>query len=246
MDLQSYRKQRHKIQEQTPVFRELCHKCLQPQFSCYCKYIHRFYPEIDFIILIHPIEVRRRIATGRMAHLILENSKLIPGQNYSLNDEVNSLIKDRDRHCVILYPGLHSENLSVLSQEDRLTLFPPSKKLTLFVIDGTWATARRTMYQSENLKLLPKICFSPQNPSTFRVRKQPNAICYSTIEAIHHTIQLIGSSQGFDTNKGTQDNLLEVFNKMVELQLEFIKLSEAKPGALRYRRNNVAAQNQTN
>lgn len=237
MDLQGYRELRHKISEQAPTFRELCPTCLQPKFGCYCKHIRRFYPKIDFVILIHPIEVRRRIATGRMAYLILENSKLIPGQDYSQNDEVNRLIEDSERHCVILYPGMHSKNLSLLSQDDRLSLFPSSKTLTLFVIDGTWATARRTMHQSENLKVLPKICFSPQRPSTFRVRKQPNPICYSTIEAIHHTIELMGESQGFDTNKRAQDNLLEVFDKMVELQLEFIKISESKPGALRYRRN---------
>lgn len=237
MDVQGYRELRHKMLEQVPTFRELCPTCLQPKFGCYCKYIRRFYPEIDFVILIHPIEVRRRIATGRMAHLILENSKLISGQDYSRNDEVNCLIADSDRHCVILYPGIHSKNLSLLSPDDRYALFPPSKKLTLFVVDGTWATARRTMHQSENLKELPKVCFSPQSPSTFRVRKQPNSICYSTIEAIHHTVDLIGESQGFDTSKRTQDNLLEVFNKMVELQLDFIKFSEAKPGALRYRRN---------
>jgi len=237
MDVQSYLERRHKISEQNPKFRELCYVCIQPKFSCYCKYIQRFDPRIDFVILIHPLEVRRRIATGRMAHLILENSKLIMGQDYSQYDEVNDLIEDSSRHCVILYPGMHSQNLSLISREDRLTLFPQSKKLTLFVVDGTWATARRTMHQSENLKTLSRYCFSPQKPSTFRVRKQPNSICYSTIEAIHHTIELLGESQGFDSTEKIHDNLLDVFDKMVELQLEFIKTSEAKPGALRYRRN---------
>src|SRR5437868_14164259 len=99
----------------------------------------------------------------------------------------------------MLYPGMRSQNLTPLSQDERLDLFPQSKKLTIFVIDGTWATARRTVRQSQNLTNLPRICFSPVKPSTFRVRKQPNPACYSTIEAIHHTIELVGQSQGFDT-----------------------------------------------
>lgn len=237
MDVQHYLEHRQKISEEAPKYRELCPACIQPKFGCYCKYIQRFDAQIDFVILIHPVEVRRRIATGRMSYLSLENSRLIMGQDYSGSKPVNDLIADPARHCVILYPGMQSKNLTPMSQGERSGLFPQGRKLTIFVIDGTWATARRTVRQSQNLNVLPRICFSPEKPSNFRVRKQPNPACYSTIEAIHHTIELVGSSQGFDATMREHDKLLYVFDKMVELQLEFIKISEGKPGALRYRRD---------
>jgi len=192
---------------------------------------------MDFVILIHPIEVHRRIATGRMSHLVLQNSHLIMGQDYTENFQVNAILEDPRRHNVMLYPGRYSQNLTDLSEPERSTLFPADKRLTIFVIDGTWATARRTVRQSKNLSPLPRICFSPEKPSNFRVRKQPHAACYSTIEAIHHTIELVGSSQSFNVQDREHDKLLYVFDKMVERQLEFIRLSEGKPGALRYRRD---------
>jgi DTW domain-containing protein YfiP len=239
VDVQHYLKQRQKISEEAPKYRELCQTCLQPEFGCYCKHVQRFDSHIDFMILIHPVEARRRIATGRMSFLTLKNSRLILGQDYSASKQVNDLIADPARHCVILYPGIRSKNLTPMSQAERSGLFPQGKKLTIFVIDGTWATARRTVRQSQNLNILPRICFSPEKPSTFRVRKQPHSACYSTIEAIHHTIELVGDSQGFNTTTREHDKLIHVFDKMVELQLEFIKISEGKPGALRYRRRSA-------
>lgn len=183
---------------------------------------------MEFVILIHPIEVRRRIATGRMSHLCLENSHLIMGQDYTHNDRVNALIADPRYQPMILYPGLGSVNLTGIGVEESAELFAVDRKLLVFVIDGTWATARKMVRQSLNLLALPRICFSPQKPSNFRVRKQPSPHCYSTIEAIHHVIELIGPRLGFDTVDREHDRLLSVFDRMVERQLEFIEKSRGQ------------------
>lgn len=166
-----------------------------------------------FVILNHPIEMKRRIATGRMSHLCLEKSWLIVGHDYTQNAQVNAIIANPAFHCVILYPGQRSVNLSPLSRSERSALFPRDRELVVFVIDGTWATARQTAWQSQNLKALPRVCFTPPAPSNFRVRKQPRPECFSTIEAIHHTIDLLGDGSR------KHDVLLDVFNQMVERQL---------------------------
>jgi DTW domain-containing protein YfiP len=235
MTLQDYLKQRNEQAKAVPVYRELCTSCIQPKFSCYCCRIESFDPHIDFVILIHPIEVRRRIATGRMSHLCLDNSFLIRGQDYTENPVVNEILADPKRQCMILYPGRNSKNLTDLSSETRKGLFDPTKKLTLFVIDGTWLSAKKMMNQSKNLMSLPRICFTPVKPSNFRVRKQPHENCYSTIEAIHHTIDLLGDSQGFDTSKRVHDHLLDVFDSMVEKQLSFRDRADEVNDPKRYR-----------
>lgn len=239
VDLKQYQERREKRQGEQPEVRRLCASCIQPVSGCYCTHIQRFDCQIQFVILIHPIEVRRRIATGRMSHLCLENSQLISGQDYSHNEVVNQLINDPKNHSVILYPGADSCNLTPLPQETRARLFPMDKKLTVFVIDGTWATAKKMMRQSENLRALPKICFFPERPSNFRVRKQPNEQCYSTIEAIHQTIELLGGSRGFATERRLHDNLLEVFAVMVERQLSHLQVSEEKNGSFNSRRERL-------
>ncbi|MEK6555282.1 MAG: tRNA-uridine aminocarboxypropyltransferase [Bdellovibrionota bacterium] len=227
MDIKTYRERRELLKQQEPKFRTRCWACTQPEFSCFCKHVERFNSNIDFVILIHPLEVRRRIATGRMSHLCLENSFLLKGQDFSENEVIDRLLADQTRHCVVLYPGKSSVNLTDLEIPERQSIFPATKKLTIFVIDGTWTTARK-MIRSHNLINLPRICFTPVKPSNFRVRKQPAAFCLSTIEAIHHTIELIGESQGLDVSQRPHDKLLKVFDSMVELQLDFINRSSSK------------------
>ena len=236
MDLKEYQAKRSRLLEHQPAYRTLCTTCIQPEFGCYCAQVQAFDSKINFVVLIHPIEAKRRIATGRMAHLTLKGSHLIEGQDYSQNQAVTDLINDTEYHSVILYPGHQSQNVTPMTAEEKTALFPSNKKLRVFVIDGTWATARKMVRLSENLKALPRISFTPTKPSNFRVRKQPGAECYSTIEAIHHTIELLGESQGFDIQSGEHESLLNVFDYMVERQLEFIRESNRNPKATTYRR----------
>jgi DTW domain-containing protein YfiP len=234
MNLESYRHQQELQKLQAQKTRHLCVKCLQPEFGCYCLHIKPFDPKIKFVILIHPIEMKRRIATGRMSHLSLKNSELIVGQDYTDNKRVDELIQDPRSQPLVLYPGLQSTNLSETSSTERSDLV--KKRLLIFVIDGTWATARKTMHLSQNLKKVPRIGFTPPSQSQFRVRKQPGVDCYSTIEAIHHTIELLGPAAGFNIADGEHNSLLNVFNKMVERQLDFIRAAYDNPELSTYRR----------
>jgi DTW domain-containing protein len=228
LDLLRYRELRAIRSEQETKFRELCTKCLQPESTCFCEIVKPFDPNMKFVILLHPIERKRRIATGRMTHLCLENSTLIEGEDFTDSNQVNRILSDRTSESVVLYPGASSVDLTPLSLERRSSLFSREKQLTIFVIDGTWHTARKMLRKSENLGALPRICFTAPRPSNFRVRKQPAPGCFSTIEAVHHTIELMGPARGFDLAPGRHENLLEVFDHMVERQLEYVRATRLK------------------
>lgn len=198
-----------------------CPRCLQPEFSCYCSWLKPIDPRIEFVILIHPIEVkRRRIVTGRLSHLSLKGSHLIMGQTFNDDPRLREILANPERHCVLLYPGRNSANLSLMNDEGRRAQTPPGKILTVFVIDGTWSTAKKTVNQSRDLQNMPRICFTPDRPSNFRVRQQPRPECYSTIEAIHQVIDLLGPSAGFDTEGRSHDQLLDIFGQLIDRQLE--------------------------
>ena len=230
MNIETFKQRREALREAQPQYRNLCKQCLQPGFSCYCHHIQKLDPKIKFMILIHPMEMRRRIATGRMSHLCLENSELIQGLDYSNDAKVNEVLSDPQYQPAVLYPGPLSKNITKLSIEEKSSLFDSKKTPVIFVIDGTWATARKTMRLSENIRHLPRLCFTPQQESQFRVRKQPKAECVSTIEAIHHLIDLLGDRPGFSVANKEHQRLLYVFNKMVERQIEFV------PATYSYRR----------
>jgi DTW domain-containing protein YfiP len=219
MQLETFLRKRE-LSAEPKKFRGLCLACFHPHLTCCCKHIERFNPKIRFAILIHVREAQKRIATGRLSHLCLENSLLINGYDYSENASVNALLADPSLYPVVLYPGDASANLSEQSAEERKNLCPAGRELLVFVIDGTWTSARKIVQRSRNLRELPRISFTPPQPSRFRLRRQPKEHCFSTVEAIHHAIELLGESRGFDTASRAHDVLLRVFDVMVEQQLE--------------------------
>lgn len=235
MNLEQYLANKARAKAEQPKYRQRCLTCRQPDFACYCLLVERFDPKITFAILIHPVEFQRRIATGRLSHLFLQGSHLILGADYSRNDEVNALIADDNNYCVNLFPGPRAKNFSSLNIEEKKSLFPANKRLVIFVIDGTWNTAKKTLWISENLKQLPRVCLTPNRPSHFRVRKQPAAGCFSTVEAIHQTIDSLGLSRGFDTSTRKHDLLLRAFDWLVEQQISMTEKIRQQTGGLVHR-----------
>ena len=204
--------------------RDYCFTCLRTPENCYCEHVRRFDPKIRFVILLHSRENQKHIATGRLAHLCVERSEVILGYDNSREDRVNELLVEPGTLKAILYPGETSINLSVLTPIARATLFPPEKELVLFVVDGTWTTARKTMSNCENLRALPRLSFDVPAPSRIRLRQQPAPHCITTAEAIHHTIELLGSARGFDTGSRVHDALLASQEAMVSKQAALAKL----------------------
>lgn len=221
MKLRDYLEKKKLSEPLNTAPREYCPRCLFTLKTCYCAKVKTFDPKIKFIILIHQLEIDRKIATGRLSYLILEKSELIAGHDYSHDVRVNELLKDEQYYPVVLFPGEGSVNLSLLNLDEKKSLFPHDKTLLLFVIDGTWATARQTMRMSTNLSTLPRISFDFNKSSNFRVRKQPKEGLCSTVEAIYETIEHLGPACGFNTQMRHHENLIEVFNYMVEQQLSF-------------------------
>lgn len=215
--LEQYRKnQLARLQAEIPP-RQRCLRCRRPAQGCYCSSVKAFAPEMEFALLIHLDETRRAVATGRMAHLCLRNSHLLEGIDYTRDERVNRLIEDPANYPVLLYPGCEATDISNLTPESRRELVPAGKKLVVFLLDGTWSTARKMYRLSTNLHSLPMICFTPRAPSRFAVRRQPAARCYSTVESVHEVIDLLtkpGSSR-------PHDNLLDVFGQMVQQQMHF-------------------------
>lgn len=225
MTVESYLRNRAAAQLLIPSSRKYCSRCQKPLSTCYCETLHPFAPRARFVILIHPLERWRGIATGRMAHLSLSNSLLIEGVDFSQHPQVKALLDDPAKSCFVLAPGIRSVDLSRMTEPERLGLLPPEREPVIFVIDGTWSQARQMLRKSVNLQSLPRLCFSPSTPSGFLVRKQPAAHCYSTIEAIHTCLRLLG-----DPQTERHDQLLVSFSFMVEQQRRFEVVNGARNG----------------
>jgi DTW domain-containing protein YfiP len=203
------------------LVRERCIKCFHK--NCYCQHIQSFDPKIRFVILIQYREAQKHIATGRLSHLCLQNSELIKGYDYTLDARVNEILANPRYFPVVLHPGAKAANFSRITAKERVALFPADREPVIFVVDGTWISARKIMQKSANLQNIPQICFDPPHPSRFRLRKQPKDFCFSTVEAIHHTIELLGENFQFNTAGRAHDHLLEMFSLMEEQQIRLIR-----------------------
>lgn len=186
--------------------------------ACYCSLIRPFTSKIQFVILIHPSESRRSIATGRMSHLCIANSLLLEGIDFSENEQINQILNDPLHISFLLFPHPNAINLNKLSQSELSRLTSSIKQLFIFILDGTWFEVKKMFRLSHNINTLPMICLQPEKPSSFIVRKQPADHCLSTIEAIHQVISTCcPAAMG---HLQPQDTLLEVFNDMVKRQMD--------------------------
>jgi DTW domain-containing protein YfiP len=204
--------------------RELCLVCLRPKKTCICAEVISFRtrPDLEVVILQHPGERKKTVSTARMTHLCIQNSKIIFGTQFDPDRDVEALIRDSSRRCVVLFPGVDSFDLS---KTDTTTIesrfFLESRILTVFVIDGTWQKAKQMMRLSPNLQRLEKISFIPQIRSQYRFRKQPDPRYVSTIEATFELLKWLDPRT--DANA-----LLKVFYSMVEKQVVFSPLIPQK------------------
>jgi DTW domain-containing protein len=220
LNLESYLKRKAQlglIQERQRI---PCLKCRKPQVTCYCKTLKPFDSSPRILILMHPQEVKHPVGTGRMAHQTLSNSVLLEGALFAESQKLQTLLDDPKLFPMLLFPGPRSHNLSSLERAERQLLCPPDRELLIIILDATWTHAKQMLHRAPNLQILPRICFTPPHLSRFVVRKQPHEHCFSSIEAIHQVIELMCPEE-LAQGARPHDHLLEVFEKMVELQLSF-------------------------
>ena len=176
------------------VILKFCVRCRMAVKACYCASIRPFRSGPMIAVLVHPKENRKRIGTNRIVQLGIENSLRFQGTGEELDADpgIESLFNNPALFPTVLFPGPKSIDLDRLERKSLETaslLAPEGKRLLVFVIDGTWDQAKQMLYRSPKLRALPQIMFQPEKPSTYRIRKQPGAVCLSTVEAVHTLLE---------------------------------------------------------
>lgn len=220
MNLQEFLQRRaRREQEKVTPKRELCAHCWQPTFSCFCSELRPFDPGLSFVLLTHPGEAKKRLATGRMAYCALDGSFFFRGFDFDSSKEFRALLNNRDYEPFVLYPGSNASNLSEMSAPQKAERFGGSRRPLVIVIDGTWGNAKKMYRLSTCLHSLPRIAYIPTTESRFRVRRQPKAECHSSIEAIHSVIDMVGDARGFATSSRIHDRLISLFDYHIDKQV---------------------------
>lgn len=168
---------------------------------------------------MHPMEYKHeKCATGRLTVLNLANSEILPGLAFDENPRFRALVDDPANYPVLLYPGDTSYDLSSGA-------FPAAelgaKRLVVFLIDATWACSKAILRASPGLLSLPRVKFTPSEPSRYVIKRQPRADYLSTIEATHELLLALEKA-GLDSYPD-KARLLSTFFAMRDYQIERIQ-----------------------
>jgi DTW domain-containing protein YfiP len=188
--------------------RTVCTSCGRPARVCVCAELERVPTRTRVVILQHPRESAVPIGTARLAELALPNAERHVGVDFSGSARVRELVTDAAAPAILLYPGAGARDLASEA---------PAGPVTLVVLDGTWWQSRKLLKSNPALAALPRYAFAPAEPSRYRIRREPEAHCVSTIEAIAHALEYL------EADAAGARALLRPFDAMVEHQLRFIR-----------------------
>jgi DTW domain-containing protein YfiP len=149
---------------------------------CWCDLLVRVEPRTTVVILQHPAERRKAIGTGRMAAQCIAGSRLHVGETVAACPGLDRDLSDPARPAWLLFPGPGAKDVDES---------PPEGRITLLVIDGTWTQASRMVRRDPVLSGLPRLSLDPDEPSRYRIRRQPRGECLSTIEALAHVLGVL-------------------------------------------------------
>jgi len=196
--------------------RAACYVCFKPARTCVCSSVPRVDNRTTVLVLQHPRERLHSLGTARFARLGLSRVHVEVAYDAGTRDDARPpWVPDG---AALLYPAPGARDLSELD--------PSERPQHLVVIDGTWHTAR-TLYRDKTwLHGLPHVRLNPASPSRYRIRREPSADYVSTLEAIVEALRLIEpETRGFD-------ELIAAFDRMIDVQVEFIRAGESRPRAM--------------
>ncbi|MBD1558004.1 DTW domain-containing protein [Vibrio sp. S9_S30] len=195
-----------------------CQHCGKAKKMCICHTIQNLHSEVELIILQHPDEVHRAMGTARILNLSLDSCRILVGENFTENAELNTLLQDDSYIHWVLFPNEKSVPVTQLSSAhlgNTLGSRSEMKKIRVLLIDGTWKKAYKIWRLSENLHCLLSVALPDSLKGNYRIRKAPSSNSLSTVEAGFHLLNILEPSQDFTP-------LIESFNQMVDRQFKHI------------------------
>jgi len=213
--------------------RETCYRCFWPKPLCWCASITPMATRTRFVFLMHPKEFKQEKAgTGRLTHLCLADSQIHMGIGFDNDEAVQALIADPRNLPMLVYPSVGARNLS---NGDLHASDLGDRRLVVFLLDATWALAKKMLRLSPSLQRLPRLMFTPSAPSRYVIKQQPVEGCLSTLEASHELLLALQRS-GLD-DYALPEQLLGLFARMQDYQLRCAR----DPSREGYRRHPYSA-----
>jgi len=199
--------------------RAFCYQCHRAKVACLCGRIEPQPNQVKLIVLQHPDEASNKKATAIIAELGLQQYQRWVGEDFTEHAGLNQLLENNSGKIAVLYPLEHAKKLDAQSSELMINEIE-----VLIVIDGTWRKASKIWQLNPQLHHVQAVSFNGVLSSDYRIRKEPEAGCLSTVESIVFALRILENSPQ------AYQSLLDLFIEMVDFQID-------KMGGDTYQRN---------
>lgn len=189
--------------------RQYCTRCQRPLVTCICHITTTVNNQIDVWFLQHPSEEKQSKGSVTLAHLCLNKSRVLIGEDFSQCLELNQMINDPNYHVLLMYPDETAKEVSLQAPEQR-------PNTVLLILDGTWKKAYKMYQLSKNLQQLRKVTLAETIKSKYRIRKHHKDTDVSSLEASAHALA------GLEGDVNKYQPLLNSFEQFNELQIRLI------------------------
>jgi len=225
--------------------RVVCGKCLRPGRVCLCAFFPPDGP-IDtsrgtrVVILQHPMEAKKALATARLAPHVIRRASVITGRRLRRS----TVPTDSAREAVfraldegtlwVVFPGAGAAPFSEREVEESGTSLAASQEeskgggVTLLLLDGTWKQGKEMFtalyedkHDGEAFRRAPLVYLSPQclqRPleDAGLLRKEPAPGCVSTLEAVAEALFHIEGRD--DAAAKVREAIIRVYDALVGFQ----------------------------
>lgn len=224
-----------------------CPRCAKPLALCVCDRIMPVKTRLSLVILMHPQEQDKALATARLAAQHVAGAVLKIGLSWPSLSKILGRDVDPQRFAV-LYLGsadamkLHAEN-GVVALDRKGVPEPDQARILrgiegIVVLDGTWSQAKTLWWRNPWLLKCRRVVLVPKEPSRYgRLRREPRREGLSTIEAVAMLMARL------ERRPETEATMLESFEAMLDAcraaQASMPELAP-KPRRARWRRRRPA------
>ncbi|QDZ18274.1 DTW domain-containing protein [Chloropicon primus] len=225
--------------------RRICEGCDRPKKNaCLCSTFPAGGPiELrggKVIVLQHPNEKKRKLATVAILKKVLGSCDVLVGrqftaERYPVLAETLRLARDGSVDVFVLYPGAKAESLEDLAEERRASAEGDGRRWVLIAIDGTWQQAKEMFTFCRDL-LLPRGVENARRVELNRrgggggegegllLMTEPDQGCVTTMEAIATAVSIMEGGEAME------EALLAPLAKLVSLQKGFNPAVKARLG----------------
>lgn len=222
---------------------EECPRCLKPVELCVCDGIEPIDNKIELLILQHPQEQDRALATARLTAMHFKHATLKIGLSWPSLSKILGRTVDPARWA-ILYLGSSKvadletdRDIVVLDRKGQLEDGQTSILKSLegvILLDGTWSQAKALWWRNAWMLKCRRVILGPSRPSRYgKLRKEPRRDGLSTIEA---AAMLIGRLERRDDIEASLNGSFErMLAKYRAAQSAGLAVA-AKPAPKRFRR----------